>query len=222
MPSKSKSAQLSRDQTKVIFFALVALVFLFWTLYRALFNFPVLFDETIGKAIFFGLPVVIYASIANNGKASWSLRASKLFTGLLRGLAYGGLIGFFSLIIISIATQRTIIPAPAFMADRFWTELLLASFTAFWESLFFFGFIQTVLSELVKAKGRLLILVSLIFLVFHIPNLLLHFSGIEVTFLIGLIYLFAFGQALIFSQEKNIYPLIITHIVWGMVLLIHF
>ncbi len=222
MPSKSKSAQLSQDQTKVLFFALVILVFLFWTLYRALFNFPVLFDETIGKAIFFGLPVIIYASIANNGKAAWSLRTTEVFSGLLRGLAYGGIIGFFSLIIISIGTQRAIVPNPVFMADRFWSELLMAAFTSFWESLFFFGFIQTVLGELVKAKGRLIFLVSLIFLVFHIPNLLLHFSGIDVTFVIGLMYLFGFGQALIFSREKNIYPLIIVHIVWGMVLLIHF
>lgn len=220
MPSKINSS-ISSEQNKTIFFALVVLVFLFWILYRTLFNFPVLFDETIGKAIFFGLPVVIFASVANYNKSSWALRPSHLYPGLLRGLAYGGLIGFFSLIIIAVSTQKTIISAPVFLADQFWSELLLALLTAFWESLFFFGFIQVVLNDLIKAKGRVILLSSLIFLVFHIPNLLLRFSGLDVTFLISLLYMFAFGQAVIFSQEKNIYPLIITHTIWGMILLIH-
>jgi hypothetical protein len=218
---KNKKNCISSEQNKTIFFALVALCFLFWLLYRSLFNFPVLFDETIGKAIFFGLPVLIFASVANYQKSSWALRPSKLFSGLLRGLAYGGLIGFFSLMIITIATQKTIEPIPLFLASSFWGELLLATLTAFWESLFFFGFFQTVLSDLIKSEGRVILFVSLIFLVFHIPNLLLRFVGLDVTFLIGLLYLFGFGQAVIFSQEKNIYPLIITHTVWGMILLIH-
>jgi len=222
MSSKNSVTRSQKKQTQFVFLALVALSFLFWALYRSIFNFSVLFDETIGKAIFFGIPVIIYASVSRSDKIASTLRTSKLFPGLLRGLAYGGIIGFFSLIVIVVATGKTITPWPAFRADFFWKEFFLAALTAFWESLFFFGFIQTTLVGLLKARGKVILLTSLVFLLFHLPNLLLQFSGLDVTFLIALMYLFGFGQALIFNQEKNIYPLIITHAVWGMILLIHF
>ncbi|KUK79101.1 MAG: hypothetical protein XD95_0611 [Microgenomates bacterium 39_7] len=222
MSSKNNTARSKKKQTQFVFLSLVALAFLFWALYRFIFNFSVLFDETIGKAIFFGVPVIIYATVAKCDGIASALRPSKLFPGLLRGLAYGGIIGFLSLMIIYVVTGKSISSWPAFMADLFWMEFLLAVFTAFWESLFFFGFIQTTLGTFIKAKGRVILFTSLIFLLFHLPNLLLQFSGLDVTFLVALICLFGFGQALIFNQEENIYPLIITHTVWGMVLLIHF
>jgi len=37
-----------------------------------------------------------------------------------------------------------------------------------------------------------------------------------------LLTLFSIGQSLIFSQKQNGYLLVISHIIWGMVLLIYF
>lgn len=211
-------------QPRVLFSALVSLTLSFWILYRYLFNFSVLFDETFGKAVFFGLPVLIFVNSSRNKKIIKALDYQQLFRGLLRGLAYGGIIGFIGLTFISIRNQNTLISAPVFLADSFWFELFLASLTAFWESLFFFGFIQSVLSGFwhQKKRGRIIFFSSLIFLIFHLPNIVLRFSGLDITFMIFLLYLFGFGQAVLFEREKNIYPLIITHTVWGMILLIHF
>ncbi len=228
MLSKKKNSNIVQEkigaQSKSLFAALVSLTLSFWILYRYLFNFSVLFDETFGKAVFFGLPVLIFVNSSRNKNIVKAFDYQQLFRGLLRGLAYGGIIGFVGLTFISIKNQSTLISAPVFMADNFWFELLLASLTAFWESLFFFGFIQSVLSGFwhKNKRGKIIFFSSLIFLVFHLPNIILRFSGLDATFMIFLLYLFGFGQAMLFEREKNIYPLIITHTVWGMILLIHF
>jgi len=228
MPSKKKKANSIQEknnvQSRALFPALVSLTLFFWILYRYLFSFSVLFDETFGKAVFFGLPVMIFINSSRNKKIIKAFGRHQLFRGLLRGLAYGGIIGFVGLTFISIKNQSTLISAPVFLADNFWSELFLAILTAFWESIFFFGFIQSVLSEfwLTKNRGKIIFFSSLIFLLFHLPNILLRFSGLDVSFMIFLLYLFGFGQAILFEREENIYPLIITHTVWGMILLIHF
>ena len=224
MPSKSKPALSARKQQKTLFLVFFSLTFILWSLYRSLFNFPVEFDETLGKAIFFALPVLIYVNTTKDKAVIKALDPKRLFPGLLRGLAYGGILGFMTILLVAIKKGSIFIPAPVFMADSFWLESFLALMTAFWESLFFFGFVQTVLSSVLKKPGigKVLLLSSLIFLLFHLPNLVLRFSGLDVSFLVGLLYLFGFGQALIFSQEKSIYPLIMTHTIWGLILMIHF
>lgn len=223
MSSKNKTVFLA-SQSHMVFVALLALSFLFWFLYRLLFNFPVFFDETFGKAIFFGLPVIIYANATKKNWIFQSIQLSNLFTGLLRGLAFGGILGFFSLFVVSIQKHSAFSPSPVFMADQFLPELFFASLTAFWESLFFFGFIQAVLSKLIfpEKQGKVILFSSFLFLIFHLPNIMLRFAGLDVTFLIALLFLFGFGQSVLFNHEKNIYPLIVTHTIWGMILLIHF
>lgn len=222
MPSKNNA--ILEPQSQMVFLALVALSFLFWVLYRLIFNFPVFFDELFGKAIFFGMPILIYASANKNHDLTQAISAEKLFPGLLRGLAYGGLLGFFALILFSLRSSTALISIPVFMTDWFWSEFLLALMTAFFESLFFYGFIHSTLAsfwgkrELVKT----VLTVASIFLIFHLPNIVIRFAGIQAMAMVGLLFCFGLGQALLFVKEKNIYPLIITHAVWGMILLIHF
>ena len=53
--NQSKKASRARALTHQLFFPIVILIGIIWFLYRSLFNFPVWFDEIIGKAIFFFL-----------------------------------------------------------------------------------------------------------------------------------------------------------------------
>ncbi len=223
MPSKIKPAP-SAHQSILVFLSLTSLTLIFWYLYRFLFNFSVLFDETLGKAVFFGLSVVIYVNVAGGKKISETLSPKFLFRGLLRGVAYAGIFGFVTVTFLTLRNRSAMMVAPLFISNHFWFEFLLATLTAFWESLFFFGFIQTVLTRLLgkESLGRIVLLTSLIFLLFHLPNIVLRFAGLDVSFLIALLYLFGFGQSLLFIKEKNIYPLIVTHAIWGMILLIHY
>jgi hypothetical protein len=224
MPSETQINSNFKNPPQTIFVSVLVLSAVLWFLYRGLFNFPVIFDETLGKLIFFALPVWIYIHVTRDKKILKGLVPTKLPAGLLRGLAFGGLFGFVAVVLAAFKHEGPVIEVPVFLADRFWYEWFLAILTAFWESLFFFGFVQTVLKnefKELKVKQRLL-LVSLIFLLFHLPNIVLRFSGVSISLQVLLLYLFALGQAIIFNQDENLYTLIMTHTIWGMVLLIHF
>lgn len=238
MPSK-KTAHTSRlrqsSQTRrkesgsrlnhqhIAFYPLVVLTLIVWFIYRRLFIFPVWFDEIIGKAIFFGLPVWLYATTVNAKSMLDTLDIRKIKPGLLLGLALGGLFGF-STALLAVFKGSGVTAAQLFITNTFWWEFFLSLMTGFWESLFFFGWIMTVVLEK-HARWPLLnqvLLVASIFLVFHIPNTLLRFGAYESSVISALLFFFAVGQAYIFSRWRNVYALALTHALWGMVLLVHF
>jgi len=217
MPSKRKSAD------HLIFWPLVILTLIIWFFYRSIFQFPVWFDEIIGKAIFFGLPVWVYLQLTRSGQIVETLAPTKINSGLLLGIAIGGLYGFAGLIMGALNAGGRMLLVPLFLSTQFWWEFFLALMTAMWETLFFFSFIMTVIRE----KGRYwplagqVILTALIFFVFHLPNSLLRFTGPALMTQLLLMFLFGLGQALLFARWRNFYTLVISHAVWGMALLIH-
>lgn len=224
---KNKSKPIANSTS--FFAALLILTFFLWFIYRIIFSLPVFFDETIGKALFFGLPILIFVNITGNKEIAESMSSSKIKPGLLRGLAFGGLFGFvgviFSLIMKGyLTTGGPMARVPIFILDEFWLEALLALLTSFWETLFFFVFVHQVLSQELKEvkQWRRLLMVALIFLLFHIPNSILRFGGGAVLMQLWLMFLFGLGQALLFENYRNAYTLILTQTIWGLVLLVHF
>ncbi len=195
-----------------------------WILYRSLFSFPVIFDETLGKGLFFGLPIWIYLSAANQTNIIESLSLAKLKSGLLKGLAIGGVFGFVGVLLSSFIRPSPVSSAVLFGSNQFWWEFLLALFTAFWESIFFFGFIQTVLENEYNQLElyQVVSLSILLFLTFHVPNSILRYQGVMIGQHICLMTLFALGQSILFYSLRNIYTIVLTHAIWGMILLIHF
>ncbi len=226
MPSKRKVSQASAFSQKadhLSFWPLVILALIIWYLYRSIFRFPVWFDETIGKAIFFGLPVWLYVQMSRTRQIASSMAPEKVNSGLLLGIAIGGLYGFAGSLMGALNAGGRVQLAPLFMSPQFWWEFWLALMTAFWETLFFFSFVMTVIME--KGKKWPLIwqvlATAAIFLVFHLPNSLLRFSGPALTTQVVLMLVFGLGQALLFARWKNFYTLVISHAVWGMALLVH-
>jgi len=239
MPLKKRRLRAKKNQTKKtsqarilaartlthrLFFPLVILVGIMWFLYRSLFNFPVWFDEIFGKAIFFGLPVWVYVNVTGFRPIIDTFRLKKLKPGLLKGLVLGAVFGLVTILMRFAITGYKIRPLLIFFADQFWWEMFLALFTAFWETIFFFGFVMTVVQDRFVNWSLLkqVVLVTLIFLLFHIPNAFLRFDLIMVFPLLSLLTMFSIGQALVFSEKQNGYLLIMSHIIWGMVLLIYF
>ena len=110
-----------------------------------------------------------------------------------------------------------------FDSNMFWYEFVLALFTAFWETLLFFSFIMTVIQKKFKSWSMVsqVFLVALIFLVFHIPNTILRFDLALVLPQIFILLLFAIGQGFLFYSRKNSFALVLSHAIWGMVLLVH-
>jgi len=207
-----------------LFIPIVLLVFVTWFLYRALFNFPVWFDEVVGKALFFGLPVMIYVNATGFMGLAESIRFNKFKTGLLQGIAFGGMFGFAGAIASVLSKSGTVIPVPLFGSEIFWSEFGLAVFTGFWESLFFYGFIMAMIQVGWShwSVMKQVLVTGLIFAAFHVPNVFLQTQ--EVTAVVGytlLVLAFGIGQAFLFSRDKNLYTLIVVHAIWGMTLLVH-
>lgn len=209
---------------RVIFYPLVALTFLLWALYRRLFVFPVWFDEVLGKAVFFGLPVWLYINVTNNRSILNSFAKDKLKPGLLLGVAVGGIYGFVSSIMSLLMKGGQVQSALLFSSNLFWWEFFLATMTAFWETLFFYSFVMIALKQKYPRWSLLkqVLMTAVIFLLFHLPNAFLRFGGTMVFFQIGLLFAFAIGQAFLFSRRENFYALVLSHAIWGMVLLVHF
>ncbi len=226
MPSlKKKTTYTPTNLLKdhIIFFPLLLLTLVLWVLYRSLFVFPVWFDESFGKGLFFGLPVWFYVVITQSEAIKDTFAFYKMQSGLLLGLAVGGIFGFTTIIMSLLQTGATPEAVALFSAPHFWQEFFLALLTAFWETLLFFSFVMVVIQQK-YAKLSLtmqLIMVVVIFMLFHLPNIVLRFEGAAIFYQVFLLSLFALGQSLLFASRRNFYALVISHAIWGMVLLVH-
>lgn len=225
--SSSSTKSISPNQSTLshssIFWSLLILSLALWVAYRALFSFPVWFDETIGKALFFGLPVWIYVVATNFKQVGASFGGDRLEKGLLLGLAIGGVYGFVTAILSLLQSGSTVAAAPLFASQAFWYEFGLAIFTGFWETLFFFSWIGSAIFAMYKhwTLPSQVIVISGIFLIFHLPNIILRFSGAGEWGMVLMLLLFALGQTLLFFEYKNSYALILSQAIWGMVLLVY-
>ncbi len=226
MPSKKSNAQRTTTSIlskHVLFFPLLTMVLVLWFLYRSLFQFPVWFDETVGKALFFGLPVWVYVTVTGYEKITDTFAEYKLQEGLMLGIAIGGIYGFVMSILSLAQSGATVQAVMLFESAEFWREFSLAMLTSFWETLLFFSFVMTILMEKYKkwSMAKTVICTAVIFMIFHIPNTLLRFSGVQVLSQVFILTLFAIGQALLFYGRRNAFALVLSQAIWGMVLLVH-
>lgn len=213
----------SQNKATAVFFPLLLLTLVLWFLYRSLFSFPVWFDETVGKAIFFGLPVWLYMSVGEGKSVLETFSFSKLKTGLLLGITVGGVFGFVFSLLSVIQSGGVVQAVDLFDSSLFWYEFALAIFTAFWETLLFYSFVMTILRQKFENWSVIkhVLLTAVIFLIFHIPNTLLRYDVSLVLPQLFTLLLFAVGQGFLFYSKKNAYALVLSHAIWGMVLLVH-
>ena len=219
-----RSITRSLKHRHLVFWPVLLVVFLIWVAYRYFTDFPVWFDETLGKAIFFGLPVWFYVVSTGFGSVVKLFQPEKFWKGVFLGLALGGVFGFFVVLLRLMTANVLIQPQPIFLADNFWYEMLMGLFTSFWETLFFFGFVAGVIFDKYQKLGLLwqAVIVSLVFTLFHIPNTLLRFSGTQaVLSMIFILTLFSLGQFLIYYRRRNGYALVLSQLIWGMALLVY-
>lgn len=220
--SRSRLPKVSRAN-HTAFFPLLILSFIFWFVYRGVFQFSVLFDELIGKAIFFGLPVWLYILMSGYHQIADTFASYKIKRGLMIGIAVGGIFGFAASMAAALL-RGSVFPSFAFTVDAFWWQFGLALITSFWETLFFFSFILLVTQRVLRRwpLAIQLVFVAAVFVIFHLPNTFIRFQGMNIGYQVLLLLLFALGQGLLFIKEKNGYSLVLSQALWGMVLLLHF
>lgn len=218
------STPAKHHEDRKLFFIILSLILVVWVVYRLVLpQFPIWFDETAGKALIFGLPVWFFILVTRNRSVWETFSWEKFEPGFLMGVAFGGIYGFVTSIIFLLNSGGEVQTVNLFLAPKFWTEFALAIFTGFWETLLFFSLIQTMVAEYYKKwdLNKQVLLVTAIFLLFHLPNMFLRADAMAVVWQFILLGCFAAGQALIFSQTKNSYALVLSHTFWGMVLLTH-
>lgn len=225
-PRRRVSAAVRRGVSQALFVPLLTLTFIVWAIYRLYLPFPVWFDEIIAKAIFFGFPVWIYISATGSDEIPDTFAPGLLQPGLLLGVAVGGVFGFASAILGLLQGSGVVQAAPLFVSNLFWWQFFLALMTGFWETLFFFSWIMTAIVKRFANWPLVnqVILTAAIFLVFHVPNILVRFSEMgfmAVAAQMVLLFFFAVGQAVLFSRWRNLYALTLSHAIWGMVLYVH-
>lgn len=206
------------------FFFFMLTLLLVWVGYRSFFQgLPVWFDEGVAKALIFGVPVVWFASQSRFIANELGLNEDQFLPGMFLGIAVGGLYGFAGLL-IQVAAGQEVVEGALFASTGFWWLAFLALLTAWWESLFFFGLpVQYVRSIAPWFSETLLaVFVIGIFLLFHAPLRVLT-TGVQPQFLIqmGLLALFAVGQFIFYMRTKNMYALILSHMLWGLVIEIY-
>lgn len=222
--ARARSSVRGSISHTALFLPFIVVSLILWTIYRFVFNFPVWFDETIGKALCFGLPTLVYVALTGFSQIAETLDLRKLKLGLYRGIAFGGIFGFAGALASIISQNKTVFAVPFFYSGSFWFEFALAILTGFWESLFFYAFIMGVIQFAWShwSFTKQLMVVVGIFLLFHIPAIFV--ESATFTSMAGYILLvtaFGIGQALLFARNRNLYTLIVVHAIWGMTLLIH-
>lgn len=203
------------------FFVLVGLSFVALLLYRAWFTLPVWVDEIIMKAVVFGLPFIIFARLVKKGPEFFGLGMKTFWPGAFYGLAMGGIFGFTALFSSALKGGKVFIPY-LFLSASFWYQFGLALVTAWWESLFFYGLVLSVLYEHYrKDEWKATAVATLIFLLFHAPILIFRIGLLGSIFPLVLLTAFAFGQGVMYLRYKALTAVVVSHAFWGMALLVY-
>jgi len=206
------------------FLLTLAGVFLFWLTYRLIFRFPEWFDEIFVKAFVFGVPAWVYAYQTSKRKKSsdpMGFTTIGIWQGLFFGLCIGG---FFQFVAVLSLRLRGDVVMPSFtaIAPYFWTFLALALMTAWWESLFFFGYVIGNLRDRKMSEVPVVAITTLVFLLFHAPlRFVLVGSAEQLVSQLFVLSFFAIGQAILYLRTKSMYAITLSHMLWGMVFLLY-
>lgn len=194
-------------------------VFAVWGLYRLLFRLPEWFEETVLKAVVFGLPVMVV--VLKYEKKRWA-DLGMVTKGLLASLYFGLLFGLWLAVLGNVV---------AFLRDggvRFNADMTVAAFgdlmllglvTAFWEQLLFMGYFLPRIVKAVRSELYGVAIVALMFAILHVPVQVaqgVDFSQIIVRFI--LLYSLGFGNGVLYLRLKNLVAPIFAHLAWGSVI----
>jgi len=174
------------------------------------------------KALVFGMPAWVYAREVKNSNAKIGLSNKSFWKGMFIGLLLGGFYQFVVVLGFRLRGEENLryflLSSPAF-----WKVFLLAVLTAWWESLFFFGYVLNRLLE--KTKNVEMVAVGLaiiVFLIFHAPlRVILVGSSQQLIGELIILGIFAAGQAILYLRTRSLYAVTISHALWGLVFMIY-
>lgn len=205
----------------LLFWLLTSLSFLALVGYRLVFSYPVWFDEIFAKALILGAPFLFYVLLARRSAGSFGMDPKRFWLGLYLGLALGGSFGFVAMLASAVKTGGQVLIPNLFDAMDFWEVFFLALMTAWWESLFFYGFALNVFIAERKGEWIAALKTMALFVVFHAPILIIRGSLVGSIVPLLLLALFALGQAVIYIRYRSLISVVVSHAFWGMALLVY-
>lgn len=220
-----KKQRLSSEWSR--FLTIIGCIFVLWTGYRLIGGFPEWVEEVFLKGLIFGTPVIWELNRRAIKHAEFGLGNQRFWLGMYLGLGLGALYltaAYASNVLRGVVMQ----PVQLYLAERFWNIFVISIFTSWWETLLFWGYGWTTLNHLFSkispedAGFNATIWSSIVFIIFHLPLIFITQGFGKVSaFAVVAISLFAFGQAIVYWKTRNLYTLTISHLLWGMMLLVY-
>ena len=191
-----------------------------WALYRYFFRLPEWADEFIFKPLVFVFPVLWYVRFREKAKwESLGLTGKDIFTSVYIGLGFGFVFALEGLAANAIKYGKlTIMPIAAFSQYGMVTLLLLSFATAVSEEILSRGF---VFNRLLKAKKSLpyaSVVSTLMFVLLHIPILVLSLKlhGMALILFFITDFVLGFANSLLLYNTGSLVAPILVHIFWNM------
>lgn len=191
-----------------------------WALYRYFFRLPEWADEFIFKPLFFVAPVLWFVRMKEKSKwSSLGLTGKNLFTSIYIGLGFGFVFALEGLAANAIKYGKfTFMPIVAFTHYGMGTLLLLSVATAISEEILSRGF---VFSRFIQAKKSLpyaAIVSTLMFVVLHVPILVLSLNlhGMALVLFFITDFVLGFANSLLLYNTGSLVAPILVHFFWNM------
>lgn len=198
-------------QKKNIAFSVLIKIFLFvtllWSLYRAFFNFPIIFEESFIKPVIWLTPIFIFIKNQKNLLQIFSFKKVSLNTLCLSVIVGILLPLIMQLLPVLYNGYKLKILALNLIPFNF----LIAFCTATTEEILFRGlFLKEFQKKLPQLKAN--ILTSALFTGIHIPIILINNSDIYgVIFSLMIIFVSSLVYGIVFLKSKNLIPAILVH-----------
>lgn len=192
-------------------------VLIIWGMYRFLFRLPVWFEELVLKGLVFGLPVLWVVFRWEGWRwQDLGIRLKGLLPSVVFGLGLGmslgivGNLGYFW-------RMGEMITGWSITAPQLGTFLVLALVTAFWEGLFFAGYVLKKLQVVLVDEWLRAWVVAGMFTLVHVPALLfVHSFQMSQVLVYGLLIMsVGLANMILMLRTGNLAAPILAQTLWG-------
>lgn len=195
-------------------------VFTMWGLYRLLFRFPLELEEIVFKPLVF-LPLVLSVLLGEGKRGMVLVKAlgfnrKELLISVYFGLTFG-VVFLLAVRLGSFVFSGYETTDFGFLFIRFFQLAFLSFVTAVWEQVLFSGFLLRRVFKAFRDEWSSVSLVAFLFVMLHVPALLLEpeilpvFASVE----LALLFFVGFGNAVLMLRTKNILAPILAHSLWA-------
>lgn len=195
-------------------------IVLAWALYRYFLKLPEWVDEFITKPLVFVAPVVWFVlKKEKRNLESLGLTTKNLFTSIYIGLGFGFIFALEGIAANALKYGRVQLnPIEVFGQYGLTMLLLLSLATSFSEEFLMRGFVFTRIFEKTKNLPYASLISTLMFVVLHIPILVLSLKLQGMTLILFFItdFVLGFANSLLIYNTSSLVAPILVHLFWNM------